>query len=59
MLTACASSPAPSSLPPPPANLAQPCPPPQPPADGTGATLLRWAVAMVEDYRECSARQQG
>lgn len=54
-LTACGSLP----TPPPaeiPANLRQPCPPLLPPADGTGATVLRTMVEWAGMYRECADR---
>ena len=38
------------------ASLRQPCPDLQPLADSTGATLLRWALASVRDYRVCQDR---
>ena len=38
------------------ASLRQPCSDLQPLADSTGATLLRWALASVRDYRICKDR---
>lgn len=38
------------------ANLRQRCPDLQPLPDGAGATLLRWALAAVKDYRVCQDR---
>lgn len=54
-LTACGSLP----KPPPvevPASLRQPCPPLQPPADGSGAAVLRTMVEWAGQYRECADR---
>ena len=57
MLMACASSTPPSrAISPPPADLAQPCEPLAPLADGIAATVLRWAVATVEQYQDCQRR---
>lgn len=57
-LTGCASSPAPlpATIP---ASLRQPCPPLTPPADGTGAAVLRTMVEWAYLYRECAARVEG
>lgn len=41
-----------------PASLRQPCPPLQPPADGTGAAVLRTLVEWAGQYRECADRHQ-
>lgn len=57
-LTGCASSPAPSA-PTIPASLRQPCPPLTPPADGTGAAVLRTMLEWAALYRECAARVDG
>ena len=55
-VTACASLTAPSGPSQPPANLRQPCPDLNLPADGTGAAVLRWAIGTAEAYRECQSR---
>ena len=39
-----------------PASLRQPCPPLQPPADGSGAAVLRTMVEWAGQYRECADR---
>lgn len=56
-LTACASlpTPLPAEIP---ASLRQPCPPLQPPADGSGATVLRTMVEWAGMYRECADRHR-
>ena len=41
-----------------PASLRQPCPPLQPPADGTGAAVLRTLVEWAGQYRECADRHR-
>lgn len=58
MLMGCASSPTtlPPEPPPLPAALRQPCPMLPTPADGTGATVLRWAREVVGLYNDCAAR---
>lgn len=39
-----------------PANLRQPCQDLLDPIDGTGASLLTWALSTVEAYRICKDR---
>lgn len=56
-LTACASSPTPQPVEIP-ASLRQPCPQLQPPADGTGAAVLRTMVEWAALYRECAGRHR-
>ena len=56
MLMACASSTKQLQASPPPPDLAQPCEPLPPLADGIAATVLRWAVATVEQYQDCQRR---
>ena len=58
MLTACASSVQPSTMPQIPASLRQPCPPLTHPADGTGAAVLRWSADTALAYRECASRHR-
>jgi hypothetical protein len=55
-LTGCASSMQRSQDVSPQASLRQPCPDLQSLPDSTGATLLRWALATVKDYRICQDR---
>ena len=57
-LTGCGSLSKPLEPPPIPASLRQPCPPLQPPADGTGAMILRTLVEWAGQYRECADRHQ-
>ena len=40
------------------ASLTEPCPPLSPPADGTGASVLRWALATVDAYHDCAASKR-
>ena len=40
-----------------PANLASRCPDLAPVSDGTGATLLKWAVGTVKLYQDCQDKQ--
>jgi hypothetical protein len=42
-----------------PASLRQPCPQLPPPADGTGASVLRTMVEWAAMYLECAARVDG
>ncbi|MBE2261589.1 MAG: hypothetical protein IAE92_02535 [Burkholderiaceae bacterium] len=48
----------PSPVNPPPASLRQPCPDLNQPADGTGASVLKWSLATVHAYRECQSRHR-
>ena len=58
MLAGCSSLRVPSEPTPIPASLRQPCPPLQPPADGTGAAVLRTLVEWAGQYRECADRHR-
>lgn len=58
MLTACASSTMQSQEVSPQASLRQRCPDLQSLPDSTGASLLRWALATVRDYRICQDRHE-
>lgn len=57
-LTACASLPAPSALPPPPANLRQPCQDLSAPTDGTSGQMLKWSLETIEAYKVCQDRHK-
>ena len=57
LLAACASSPTPQPVEIP-ASLRQPCPQLHPPADGTGAAVLRTMVEWAALYRECAGRHR-
>ena len=56
MLTGCASSTMQSQEVAPQASLRQRCPDLQSLPDSTGASLLRWALETVRDYRICQDR---
>lgn len=57
-LTGCSSFARPQVVTPPPAALAQPCPGPTLPADGTGREVLPAFVETIRALRECSDRHQ-
>lgn len=58
MMTGCTSSGVQSAIQPPPASLRQPCRTLTAPADGTGATMLRWSLDAVTAHRECADRHR-
>ena len=39
-------------------SLIEPCPPLSPLADGDSKTVLRWSLATVDAYADCSSRHQ-
>ena len=41
------------------ASLIEPCQKLSQPTDGTGGAILRWALATVDAYADCSARHRG
>lgn len=49
----------PSTISPPPPDLAAPCEPPPHLEGTTGAAILPWGIATVQAWRDCSARQRG
>jgi hypothetical protein len=58
LLAACNSlptQPEPQAIPP---SLATLCPPPRPPSDGTGETMLKWGIQQIELYAECASRHR-
>ncbi len=57
-MTACASSPPPSSSTPVPASLRQPCPQLPKPARKDGAAMFLWAREAIRLYNDCASRHQ-
>ncbi|WP_442877951.1 Rz1-like lysis system protein LysC [Brachymonas sp. J145] len=51
-------SPVVQQMPAPPADLAVPCPGPQPITDGSRAGVALWVVDEIAAHRDCAARHQ-
>ena len=58
MMGCVASMPPSTGRTPPDASLLEPCPPLNPLSKGDGESVYRWALATVDEYRDCAARHQ-